>query len=140
MPPIRRLLLLTVLAGVFVAGPEAGAQRDSAFAGQAKLTEGVITVSGDSVDRLRLAQLDGVVPPDGLMLRSTSSLSDPRRYGMTPRPFTIVFPYANFVTNSNLPFGQNDGALWAGAGANVRVMGGFTATFGPVRLVAIPEL
>ncbi len=74
------------------------------------------------------------------MLRSTSSLSDPRRYGLAPRSFTVVFPFANFVTNSNLPFGQNDGALWAGAGASVRFMGGFTATFGPVRIVAIPEL
>jgi hypothetical protein len=139
MPSFRRLPFISILAVTLLPGAQALAQGDDARP-PAHLTEGVITVSGDSVDRLRLAQLDGVAPPDGLMLRSTSSLSDPRRYGMAPRPYTIVFPYLNFVTNSSLPFGQNDGALWAGVGANARVMAGFTGTFGPVRIVAIPEL
>lgn len=121
-------------------GAHAGAQGDSAAAIQPRLTEGVLTVSGDSVDRLRLAQLDGTAAPVGLMLRSLSSLSDPRRYGLVPQRFTIVFPYVNFVTNSGLPFGQNDGVLWAGKGTNVRALAGFTVTFGPVRIVAIPEI
>lgn len=103
------------------------------------VTQGVITVSGDSVDRLRLAQLAGRSPLGGLMLRSTSSLMDAQSPGAPSRPFTIVFPQLTFIANSTLPFGQNDGALWAGKGANARVLGGFTATLGPVRLVAIPE-
>ncbi|MBA3341127.1 MAG: hypothetical protein H0T48_04760 [Gemmatimonadaceae bacterium] len=103
------------------------------------LTQGVVTVSGDSVDRLRLAELGGSARVDGLMLRSTSTLTDPRRSEYAARSFTLVFPLVHFVSNSELPFGQNDGALWAGKGANVRVLGGFTASFGPVRLVAIPE-
>src|SRR4029079_10686857 len=41
---------------------------------------------------------------------------------------------------SDLPFGQNDGAMWAGKGYNWRALGGVTATFGPVRIVAIPEV
>ena len=102
-------------------------------------TQGIITVSGDSVDRLRMAQLEGSAPLGGLMLRSTSSLMDQRGIGEAARTFTIVFPQFTFVANSSLPFGQNDGALWAGKGANARILGGFTATLGPVRLVAIPE-
>ena len=102
--------------------------------------QGVITVSGDSVDRLRLAQLEGRAPDEGLMLRSTSSLMDPRRSGGTPRTFTIVFPDFTLVSNSTLPFGQNDGALWAGKGANLRVLAGFTISAGPLRAVVIPEL
>ncbi|HEX2723820.1 MAG TPA: hypothetical protein VHM24_12965, partial [Gemmatimonadaceae bacterium] len=44
------------------------------------------------------------------------------------------------VINSELPFGQNDGALWAGKGYNVRLLGGVAMDFGPLRIVAIPEL
>jgi len=105
----------------------------------AALVQGVVTVSGDSVDRLRLAQLQGHAPLEGLFLRSTSSLMSPRAAGMVPRVFTIVTPQTTFIVNSALPFGQNDGALWAGKGYNTRVLAGFTATLGPVRLVAIPE-
>lgn len=105
----------------------------------AALAQGVITVSGDSVDRLRLAQLEGRAPLAGLLLRSTSSLMSPRVAGMARRAFTIVTPQTTFIVNSALPFGQNDGALWAGKGYNARVLAGFTATLGPVRVVAIPE-
>jgi hypothetical protein len=65
---------------------------------------------------------------------------DPRRSGTLPRSFTIVFPQLTFINNSTLPFGQNDGALWAGKGANVRALAGFTASVGPLRVVVIPEL
>ena len=102
--------------------------------------QGVIVVSGDSVDRLRLAQLEGRAPLEGLMLRSTSSLMDARRSGRRPRSFTIVMPELNLVSNSELPFGQNDGALWAGKGANLRALAGFTMSAGPIRLIVIPEL
>ena len=78
----------------------------------------VITVSGDSVDQLRIAELLGSASSDGLMLRSTSTLSDARRQGKSPRRFTIVLPQLTYVNNSYLPVGQNDGALWAGVGGN----------------------
>ena len=100
----------------------------------------VITVSGDSVDQLRIAELLGSASADGLMLRSTSTLSDARRQGKSPRRFTIVLPQLTYVNNSYLPFGQNDGALWAGVGGNIRALAGFTVSAGPIRLVAIPEL
>jgi len=103
-------------------------------------TQGVITVSGDSVDRLRIASLEGSATTEGMMLRSPSTLMDPKRWGGSRQIFTIVFPQVTFATNSTLPFGQNDGALWAGKGANVRTLAGFTASFGPLRVVVIPEL
>ena len=104
------------------------------------LIQGVITVSGDSVERLRMAQLEGTAAPGGLMLRSTSSLMDPARDGARRRRFTIVSPTVTFVHNSELAYGQNDGALWAGVGTNARLLGGFTVSVGPLRLIAIPEL
>ncbi|HKY99104.1 MAG TPA: hypothetical protein VJL35_14705, partial [Gemmatimonadaceae bacterium] len=106
----------------------------------APLFEPVITVSGDSVDRLRIAQLEGRAPAGGLFLRSTSSLTDPRRTGGAARPFSIVLPQVSLNMNSDLPFGQNDGAMWGGKGYNWRAMGGATFTAGPLRVVAIPEV
>ena len=100
----------------------------------------VITVSGDSADRLRMAQLEGNAPLKGMLLRSTSSLSDPTLWGYGRRGVTAVLPEITTAINSELPFGQNDGALWAGKGYNVRVLGGLAVDFGPLRLVAIPEL
>lgn len=104
------------------------------------LIQGVITVSGDSVERLRMTQLEGTAAPGGLLLRSTSSLMDPARDGARRRRFTIVSPTVTFVNNSTLAYGQNDGALWAGIGGNARVLAGFTVSVGPLRLIAIPEL
>ena len=74
------------------------------------------------------------------LLRSTSSLTDPLLRGAASRPFTLFLPSAHVVTNSELPFGQNDGALWAGRGSNLRLLGGFGITAGPLRLVVIPEI
>ena len=139
MYPLPRLIHFMGVAAIVLGGLPAGAQTDSPQPVGTGFTEGVITVSGDSVDRLRLAQLDGTAQPMGLMLRSLSSLSDPRRHGKPAQGFTLVLPYLEFAVNSNLPFGHNDGALWKGKGSNVRILAGFTGTIGPLRLVAIPE-
>ncbi|MEJ7759186.1 MAG: hypothetical protein WKF55_06290 [Gemmatimonadaceae bacterium] len=134
---LQRFIFAASLNVLLIGAPErSGAQ---AAPEPIALTQGVITVSGDSVDRLRLAQLEGRAPLGGLMLRSTSSLMDARPAGTAARAFTIVFPQFTFIANSELPFGQNDGSLWAGKGANARILGGFTATLGPIRVVAIPE-
>lgn len=106
----------------------------------ARLALPVVTVSGDSLDRLRIAQLAGTAPMGGLLLRSTSSLVDPRVHGIQPTAIAVVLPQVTTVTNSDLPFGQNDGALWAGKGYNFRALGGLIANFGPVQIVAVPEL
>jgi hypothetical protein len=137
---LRFCYFLVAVAGVAFPSRVTAQSVSSDSGAREALTQGVILVSGDSVDQRRLAQLEGRAPVEGLMLRSTSSLMDPRHSGSRPRTFTIVFPTLTFVSNSTLPFGQNDGALWAGKGANQRVLGGFTMSAGPVRLVVIPEL
>lgn len=103
-------------------------------------TRGMATVSGDSADRLRLGILDGSAAINGYLLRSTSSLMDQQRAGVVAPIIGIVLPQVMEVTNTSLPFGQNDGALWQGKGYNVRALAGLTATLGPVQFVAIPEL
>ncbi len=139
---MRPLVLFQTLAAAAILVPVASADsQDSASirAPQGGLFEPVVTVSGDSVDHLRIAQLERRAPLGGLFLRSTSSLTDPRQTGLTPRSFSIVLPQATLVMNSDLPFGQNDGAMWGGKGYNWRVLAGATATVGPVRVVVIPE-
>ena len=78
--------------------------------------------------------------PRDVFLRSTSSLTDAKRRSETGRPFVLFLPTVHLVSNSELPFGQNDGALWAGRGANIRALAGFGLTAGPLRLVVIPEI
>lgn len=104
--------------------------------------EPVVTPGGSVVDARRMSLLEGSRGKGifgGLLMRSTSSLTDPRGSELAPRAFTLVLPEVTSVTNSDLPFGQNDGALWAGKGYNYRLLAGFTASFGAVRVVAIPE-
>ncbi len=94
------------------------------------------TVSGDSVERLKNAELRGEARTPWMMLRSSSSLMlhDNREQGVK-----LVLPSITFVANDNLPFGQNDGALWAGKGYNVRAMGGLLANAGALHLIVVPE-
>jgi len=131
-PSINAVCAIALAAAANTAGGQLIPARDAA---PAPLAQGVITVSGDSVDHLRMSQLSGRAPLGGLLLRSTSSLMQTPASG-----FSIVLPQVTTVTNSELPFGQNDGALWAGKGYNVRALAGFAAAFGPVRLILIPEL
>ena len=141
MRPILQFQTLAAAAAFASATTLAAQETQPAPAGRvAPLFEPVVTVSGDSVDRLRIAQLEGRAPAGGLFLRSTSSITDPRRNGGVPRSFTIVLPQVSLNMNSDLPFGQNDGAMWGGKGYNWRAMGGATATVGPLRIVAIPEV
>jgi len=99
----------------------------------------VITPSSDSVDRIRINQLLGITSTDGYIFRSTSSLTgNPASSNKTG--FQVLLPRVTTTMNSDLPFGQNDGAMWAGKGYNFRVLAGALATFGPVKIVAVPEL
>ncbi len=134
---LRYIPVGIVLLGI---ARQSAAQGATTPLAQPPTLEPVMTVSGDSVDRLRMAQLEGRTPLQGLLLRSTSSLTDPARWGYSSRALTIVLPQVTTVSNSELAFGQNDGALWAGKGYNVRALGGVTLNFGPVRIVAIPEI
>jgi hypothetical protein len=98
----------------------------------------VITPSVDSVDKIRINQLLGIVITDGYLFRSTSSLTG-SNVTSKAMGFQILLPRVTSTMNSYLAYGQNDGALWAGKGYNFRILAGAMATFGPVKIVAAPE-
>ena len=128
----RFALVNALLASQFVtatAQSGGGEQPRSGFAP-------VVTVSGDSVDRLRLNQLQGTAPAAGFLLRSTSHLM----LGASARSFTLVLPDVYYSYNSALPSGENDGSLWAGKGSNFRAITGVEWSIGSLRVVLLPEL
>jgi hypothetical protein len=96
----------------------------------------VVTVSDDSVDRWRTDQILGSAQTSGFLLRSaartmTSALAN--------RRLCAILPRIEFVNNSLLPSGENDGALWSGKGGNIRIIGGVEGAIGGVRFVIAPE-
>ena len=54
--------------------------------------------------------------------------------------FDLVAPEYRTVWNSQLPWSQNDGALFAGRGMNTVLRIGLVLEAGPVRLIAAPEI
>ncbi|HET7614739.1 MAG TPA: capsule assembly Wzi family protein [Gemmatimonadaceae bacterium] len=87
--------------------------------------------------RARLAELNRTGPAFPL-LRSTSSLlwSDTRvRDGAF-----LLFPQAQMVSNSAIPYSENDGSLWAGKGTGSRISGGAAFRRGPFTVVIAPEI
>ena len=52
----------------------------------------------------------------------------------------LVAPEYRTVWNSQLPWSQNDGALFAGRGMNTVLRGGLVFEVGPVRAIVAPEL
>lgn len=140
MRSFQRLPYTLLVATAFaMASPAASQNPTQRVEPGAPITRAVVTVSGDSADRLRLGVLEGSAALNGYLLRSTSSLMDPQRTGARVPLVGIVLPQVMEVTNTSLPFGQNDGALWQGKGYNVRAMAGITANFGRVQIIAIPE-
>ena len=84
-----------------------------------------------SADRARVRQITGA-PRDSIA--ATDSLPYVR----------AIRPTIRYVWNSDLPNGGNDGALWAGRGANLTVTGGaeYTRAFseGTLSIVVAPEV
>lgn len=98
-------------------------------------------VTSEDVDRQRSRQLLAGVPAgQSLLLRSTSSLTVPMaREGHGWRAAHLS-PQFLFVTNSALPFSQNNGALWAGKGLSTRTILGFKVENARVRFLFAPEI
>jgi hypothetical protein len=96
-------------------------------------------IGSDAEDRARLEQLLGGESATGYVARSFSS-----RLRLASAPLTfvrgVVLPEIDLVINSEIPFSQNDGAMWAGRGLSYLVRGGATITRGRWRLVVVPEL
>lgn len=128
IPPA--LAILTVATGI-----RAGAQTGL---GRKTHTGSAITVSGDSVDRLRVAQLVDSASSARFLLRSSSLMMlDPRTNDLSS--FRAISPIVWMVSNSAIPSGQNDGALWAGKAVNARAVAGFDIAYRQFRLIVLPE-
>jgi hypothetical protein len=74
-----------------------------------------------SADRARLAQITGGVPDSAARPRAVGALDTT---AASPAAWGTVLPTLRIVTNSDLPAGGNDGALWAGRGRNASITGG----------------
>ena len=100
----------------------------------------LVKIGSVADDRDRLAQLAGREGTAGYLIRSTSSRSavlagDPRALR-----WAVVTPEIVTVVNSTLPFSLNDGALWAGRGANAVLSGGVHAEWGALYVTVAPQL
>lgn len=98
------------------------------------------SISGDSIDKLRVEQLAGRAPLDGIMLRSVSSLTRDSNVVHTGFRVTRILPEFNLVGNNTVPYSMNDGALWAGRGINLHSMSGFGLSWWRLKLIALPEV
>ena len=99
----------------------------------------LVLVTSELVDRERSRQLlEGVDSGQSLLLRSASSL--------TSRPTSNAWraagiaPQFLWIINSDLPFSQNNGALWAGRGLSTRTLTGFKLENSRVRIIVAPEI
>ncbi|MBA3657271.1 MAG: hypothetical protein H0W69_07955, partial [Gemmatimonadaceae bacterium] len=129
----RPISILIAFAALGVNARAAQAQAVSFPAGAS-----VIAVSGDSVDRIRIAQLDGQTGATLLLLRSLSTLTT-RPAMAAGDAFSWVLPLASVVAHSALPGSESTGSLWAGRGPNFRVAAGVDLTRGRLRVTLIPE-
>ncbi len=123
-----RCLAAVCLAGATVIVPAAAQQGRWAS---------LPSVTDDSLERLRLAQILGQQDPDGFLLRSASTLlgaSTP-----TSRHWTVFRPELNVTINSAIPFSMNDGSMWAGRGRSHLIRVGGSARFARAWLVVAPE-
>lgn len=84
-------------------------------------------------DRARLAQLSGASTAEAL-------LRDGARVDAAASGLRWLLPEVNFTWNRALATSLNDGALWAGRGANVLIRGGATFGWRRLRLTIAPEL
>ena len=73
------------------------------------------------------------------LFRAPSSLTSRLRSDTAAFGAAVVLPHIRFVRNSDLPYSLNDGALWAGRGNNVDVVGGARVEWGRLRLLMLPE-
>jgi hypothetical protein len=118
----------------------APAQRPRGPADSARSQAGLAPVIGsDAEDRGRLNQLLGRESAEGYVVRSLSSRLAPPA-GRDAIALSAVPLEGSLVSNSKLPFSQNDGPMWAGRGFNYLVRGGVALARGRWRLVAVPEL
>ena len=100
-----------------------------------------VLVTSDSIDRERSNQLRvGVSATSTLLLRSASSLTAPIAGSPGVWKTESIAPQFLAVINSQLPFSQNNGALWAGKGPSTRTLIGVRLESDRVRIILAPEI
>lgn len=136
LKPTRLLLCLSLVLPA-LAPARAAAQ----FGDGAPAVVSLPVIASPSEDRLRVDQLLGRAPTDGYLLRSTATLLPALPEDSTPRlRVQFLLPHLHTVWNSDLPFSQNDGALFAARGLSTQLVGGVRARFGFVTVVFAPEV
>ena len=95
-----------------------------------------ITIGSVAEDRLRLAQLADSANTDGFLMRSANTMGPPAARGWHA---FVVRPEIDVRWNDRLPLSLNDGAMWAGRGANTLVRLGAGFSVGWLSLVVAPE-
>ncbi|MDQ3516247.1 MAG: capsule assembly Wzi family protein [Gemmatimonadota bacterium] len=101
----------------------------------------LVLVTSERVDALRFRQLsEGLAVTPSLLLRSASSLTPRVANGAGGWALSPLLPQTLIVSNSELPFSQNYGSLWAGKGVSSRVSFGAKLEGRQVRLIVAPEL
>jgi hypothetical protein len=101
----------------------------------------LVLVTSETVDRFRLDQLvNGVAAGQSLLLRSASTLTLPVPTEPGSVRLSPLVPQLLFVGNTQIPFSQNYGALWAGRGLSTRTLTGFKLESRRVRFIFAPEL
>ena len=128
----------TILCIVFPLG--SGGILSGTAEGQQISVEGLPTLGGQAEDRLRIAQLLGQAGTDGYLLRTSSNLFNQIVERDDPQSIVLLAPEIRGISNSDLPFSFNDGALWAGRGWNHLITIGARARLSRITLVLAPQL
>ena len=132
--PLLATLIGIVATAALASSAAAQLPRDSLLG----YVQPLILVTGTSADQMRLDQLRGKANLDGYLIRSPSSMNDKLPASGRLR-FAVIAPEYYEVNNSNIPFGANDGAVWAGRGKSTRILTGFRLEAGPLSIIAAPE-
>ena len=134
--PVARGILWLVLLGL--AFPSAA--RAQAGSPAPEWLSPLAGIGSPAEDRARLRQLLGREDTEGFLVRSPSSRTPGLAAEGDGVRWWIVPPEVDAVWNGQIPFSLNDGALWAGRGANLQATAGAAVAAGPVTLVLAPQL
>lgn len=122
-------------------GPESPTQPAQTDSSRGSRPSSLTLVTSDAVDRLRSHQLvSGVESGGSLLLRAASSLTLPLVGATSGWRAALLYPQFLWVTNSSLPFSQNNGSLWAGKGLSTRTLVGFKVEGAHSRFIVAPEI
>lgn len=109
-------------------------------AGSRPSVQSLVLVTGDVVEELRIKQLtEGVPSGKSLLLRSATSMTRLLSPADQLPGVSVILPQLLAVWNSNIPFSQNNSAMWAGRGTSTRTLTGFTLVVPHLRMLFAPQ-